>query len=146
MSTEKPDLDPSLEKEVEATDLNTETSQTDVPQSIMPQEDLDSPERTEHIPTEEEVHGVLQELIAGPYTESRKREDKKGLYLLDVTVPGDPGEVIEYSYMRAGRYPDGSQASDNRIDKTFYRDGVPIGGEGGVARQVDGDWKILDQK
>lgn len=71
-------------------------------------EELVSPEKTEQIPTEEEVRGILQEIIAGPYVESRKLEDGKGLYLLDVRVPGEEdGEVIEYSYMRAGRYPEG---------------------------------------
>jgi|GEM_PF-1194346 len=128
MGAEKPDFDPS---------------QTDVPQSITPQEDLDSPERAEQIPTEEEVRGVFQEIIAGPYAESRKREDGRGLYLLDVTVPGEKdGEVIEYSYMRAGRYAEG-QASNTRIDKAVYQDGVPVAGEG-VAELINGEWKIFD--
>ena len=136
MSAENPDFSQPMEDTPEVT-------QTELSEPTSPQEDLASPEKTEHIPTEEEVRGVFQELIAGPYTESRKLEDEKGLYLLDVTVPGqEDGEIIEYSYMRAGRYPEG-QASNTRIDKTIYQDEMPVGGEG-VAELIDGEWKIFD--
>lgn len=119
----------------------------DFSQNISPEstqrEELASPENAEHIPTEEEVRGVIRELIAKPFIESRKCEDEKGLYLLDVTITGeDEGETIEYSYIRTGRYPEG-QASNTRIDKAIYQDGIPVGGEG-VAELIEGVWKIFE--
>ncbi len=131
MSAENPDFVPPEEKGLKIT-------QPDAPQEVM-----DSLEKTEHIPTEKEVRGILQELIAGPYTVERKCSDGKGLYLLDVRVSGDEeGEAVEYSYMRKGRYPEG-QASNTRIDIVYYQDGVPVGGDGPVAELDDGKWKVI---
>jgi hypothetical protein len=102
-------------------------------------EEFNSPE---HIPGPEEVHAVFKELAGKEYRETRKREDEKGLYLLEVEVLGESeGEVTEYAYMRKGRYPEG-QISDTEIHLTYYKDGYPIGGTS-AARYVDGQWKIL---
>ncbi len=74
----------------------------------------------EHVPTPEEVRSVFRELIGGEYREVRKREDEKGLYLLEVVVPGEAeGETTEYAYMRKGRYAEG-QISTTEIHITFY--------------------------
>ena len=96
----------------------------------------------EHIPTPEEVDSVFKELIKKEYTEVRKREDEKGLYLLEVTTPGESeDEVVEYAYMRKGRYPEG-ESSTNEIHVTYYQNDIPISGTS-VARCIDGQWKIL---
>jgi len=101
-------------------------------------------ESIEYIPTEEEIRNVLEvELKIGPYTESRKCLNADGLYLLEVRVPGEEdGEIIEYSYIRKGHYPEG-EAGNTRIDRWFYQDGDIIGGDGPVAELIDGQWKII---
>jgi hypothetical protein len=98
--------------------------------------------KLEHIPTLEEVHLVFKELAKKEYKETRQREDEKGLYLLEIVVPGDSeNETIEYAYMRKGQYKEG-QSSATEIHVTYYDDGMPISGTS-AARCVDGDWKIL---
>ena len=53
------------------------------------------------------------------YREARKREDEKGLYLLEVEVAGESeGQITEYAYMRKGRYPEG-QISATEIHVTY---------------------------
>src|SRR6185503_12433279 len=82
----------------------------------------------EHIPTPEEVHSVFRELIRKEYSEKRKLEDEKGLYILEVEAPGDSeGEVNEYAYMRKGRHPEG-EISVTEIHVTFYENGAPVSG------------------
>ena len=96
----------------------------------------------EHIPTPEEVHFVFIELIGKEYKEVRKCEDEKGLYLLEVEIAGESeGEIIEYAYMRKGRYKEG-QISATEIHITYYKNGAPINGTS-AARYIDGKWKIL---
>ena len=98
-------------------------------------------ERTESIPTPEEVRSVFEQLTEmKEFKEVRKREDEKGLYLWDITIPGEGGET-EYSYMRQGRYPEG-QASATAIHVTFFdKEGFPVGGYS-VAKFIDGEWNL----
>ncbi|OGY56725.1 MAG: hypothetical protein A2Y84_01375 [Candidatus Colwellbacteria bacterium RBG_13_48_8] len=92
------------------------------------------------IPTLEEVRGVFERLKIGGYKTIRQLEDEQGLYLLDATVSGEDGDA-EYSYMRAGRYPEG-QASATAIHVTFFsKEGVPVGGHS-VAKYIGGDWEV----
>lgn len=96
----------------------------------------------EHVPTAEEVHSVFKELIAKEYKETRRREDEKGLYLLEVVAAGNSeSESTEYAYMRKGRYPEG-QISATEIHVTYYENEMPISGTS-AARYVDGKWVIL---
>jgi hypothetical protein len=98
--------------------------------------------KPEHIPTPEEVTSVFRELARKEYRETRRREDEKGLYLLEVEVPGETeGEVVEYAYMRKGRYAEG-QISATEIHVAYYKDGEPVNGTT-AAKYVDGAWKIL---
>jgi hypothetical protein len=98
--------------------------------------------KPEHIPTLEEVHSVFKELTNQEYKEVRKCEDEKGLYLLEITVPGDsPDEVTEYTYMRQGHYPEG-QSATTEIHVVYYKNNIPISGTS-AARYVEGNWKIL---
>ena len=97
----------------------------------------------EDIPTPEEVLSVFAELIGAEYKEVRRCEDEKGLYLLEVVIPGElEGDNTEYGYMRKGRYAEG-EISDTEIHITYYnKDGRPISGTS-VARRIDGQWVIL---
>lgn len=85
---------------------------------------------------------MFKELTDKEYKEIRKREDEKGVYLLEITVPGDSeDEIIEYAYMRKGQYPEG-ESSATEIHVTYYDGGRPISGTS-AARCIDGNWKIL---
>lgn len=97
----------------------------------------------EPIPSEAEVHALFRELIkTAEYTVTRKFEDERGLYFLEVSAPGEKeGEMTEYLYMRKGKYQQG-QSLTTEITVTYYEDDMPVGGTS-AARYVDGEWKIL---
>lgn len=98
--------------------------------------------KPEHIPTPEEVCLVFKELTDKEYKEVRRCEDEKGLYLLEVAIPGDSeNEVTEYLYMRKGRYKE-CQSSTTEIRVTYYENNIPISGTS-AARYVEENWKIL---
>ena len=98
--------------------------------------------KQEHIPTFEELNLVFKELTEKEYKEVRKCEDEKGVYLLEITVPGDlEGEIIEYTYMRRGRYQEG-ESSATEIFVTYYKDEIPISGTS-AARYSEENWRIL---
>ncbi|MEK7173252.1 MAG: hypothetical protein AAB723_02965 [Patescibacteria group bacterium] len=85
----------------------------------------------EHIPTLEEVrlalHG-LKELKGKQYEETFRREDEKGLYLLEVVILGEKGgETIELRYMRKGEYPKGSTLTTG-IHVVYYENNIPVSG------------------
>lgn len=83
----------------------------------------------EQIPTAEEVYSVLDEITEKEYKEVRKCEDEKGIYLLEVIVPGEvEGEMIEYSYMRRGHYKEGQSAA-TEIHATYYENDIPFHGK-----------------
>ena len=96
----------------------------------------------EHVPTPEEVRSIFKKLTEKEYTEVRRVEDGKGLYLFDITVSGElEGEVTEYSYRR------GQTGADKHlvdaIQVTYYENGIPISGTT-VAEIVNGKWVILN--
>lgn len=99
----------------------------------------------EHIPTAEQVRAVFKELTKKEFKEARSREDEKGLYLLEVIVPGEiEGETVEYAYMRKGRYAEG-QISATEIHVTYYdASGQSVSGTS-AARYVNGRWEILKE-
>lgn len=94
----------------------------------------------EHIPTREEVRGLIEQLAKGEaLKETRVREDEKGLYLWDMEVAGEkPGETTEFSYMRQGTFKEGA-AANSTVQATYYEDGMPVGGKT-VADLVDSKW------
>ena len=98
-------------------------------------------EEHESIPTPEEIHSVFEQLAGeSEYEEVRKLEDEQGLYLWDITVFGEDGD-LEYSYMREGQYTEG-QASLTAIHVTFFdSEGTPVGGHS-VAKYINGKWKL----
>ena len=98
-------------------------------------------EGPESIPTPEEVQSVFEQLVGGKeYETVRQLEDEQGLYLWDIIVSGEDGNT-EYSYMRAGQYPEG-QASATAVHVTFFdEEGMPVGGHA-VAKYVGGKWEL----
>jgi len=106
-------------------------------------EQMPSLENQETIPTPEEVESVFHELIGGEkaWSETKRLEDDKGLYCLEVEVQGEDGAVTEYGYMRKGRFGR-NQSSATEITITYYQGGMPISGTT-VATLIDGTWKIL---
>ena len=73
----------------------------------------------------------------------RELSDEQGLYLLEVKIEGEnPGETIQYEYMRKGRFPDGNQSSGTVIHKVYYENGIPIGGHDVANYDSEtGEWK-----
>lgn len=107
------------------------------------QEQMPSIENRESVPTPEEVESVFRELVGEEktYNITKRLEDDKGLYCLEVEVSGENGAVMEYGYMRKGRFGR-NQSSATEITVTYYENGVPISGTT-VATCIDGNWKIL---
>ncbi|MCX6789184.1 MAG: hypothetical protein NTZ42_01055 [Candidatus Gribaldobacteria bacterium] len=100
---------------------------------------------SEHIPTVEEVFSILhglEELKGKQYEETFRREDEKGLYLLEIVILGEKnGEAIELRYMRKGEYPEG-QTLTTGIHAVYYKNNIPISGTS-AAKYTDGKWEIL---
>ena len=96
----------------------------------------------EHIPTPEEVYGVIRQLTNKETTEARKVEDEKGLFILDVTVPGEKeGELIEYGYKRT-RTDNKGRTIPSEIHISHYSGEDWMGGTS-AARYEEGTWKLL---
>ena len=96
----------------------------------------------ELMPTVEHIYAVLKALIDKEPKEVRRREDDKGLYLLEIVFPGESkNEVIEYLYMRQGRYKE-CQSATTEIHVVHYQDNFPISGTS-VARYINEKWYIF---
>ena len=97
----------------------------------------------EHIPSTEEVRDLFEQCAKGePFEETRRREDEKGLYLLEVKVLDEDGGYAEYSYMRKGRYAEG-QAQETRIDVVYFdEDDIPMGGDS-FAKHEGEKWSVV---
>ncbi|MFA7302560.1 MAG: hypothetical protein WC030_02325 [Candidatus Paceibacterota bacterium] len=98
----------------------------------------------ERAPTVEKVRTFLERFIRGEsFEEELRREDGEGLYLWDIklSTPDIEGCTVGYSYMRAGRYPEG-ETSETAIHMTHYnREGFPLGGQS-VAKYRNGRWVL----
>lgn len=98
--------------------------------------------KNEKLPTEEEILSVFEELTEGKeFEEVRKREDENGIYLWEIklTEADEDGGTTEYSYGRAGQYPE-NKSLETAIHIAFFdADGFPIGGHS-VAKYVNGEW------
>ena len=95
----------------------------------------------EPIPTQEEVRSIFERLVGEKkYTEMRKLEDNRGLYLWEISILEEGGNV-EYSYMRKGQYKEGS-AMETVIDVVFLdSENIPVGGHS-VAKLINGSWEL----
>jgi hypothetical protein len=68
--------------------------------------------------------------------------NEKGLYLLEVVVPGEKeGETTQYEYNRKGTYKE-CQSSETEIHVVYYENGTPVGGIS-AAKFVGVKWEIL---
>src|SRR6187551_1872950 len=75
---------------------------------------------------------------------SREKSDVSGqLYFIEFTAEGkEPGETIEYIYLRKGAYPDGNQSGETAIQAFYYSDGMPTNLEKiAVYDEATGEWK-----
>ena len=96
----------------------------------------------EKIPTIEAVRSVLEEmLVLADVKEVRRCEDKDGLYLWEVALTTEEGSA-EYSYARAGRFPEGHAASTAIHVTYFDEDDFPMGGDR-VASFKEGTWVLV---
>lgn len=98
--------------------------------------------RSERFPTEEEILSIFEELVEGKeFVELRKKEDADGVYLWEIKLnESDPdGGSAEYSYGRAGQYPE-NKSLETAVHVTFFDDdGYPVGGHS-VAKYSSGRW------
>ncbi|PIR87439.1 MAG: hypothetical protein COU11_00260 [Candidatus Harrisonbacteria bacterium CG10_big_fil_rev_8_21_14_0_10_49_15] len=110
-------------------------------EKIPSSEQVNSPEeKPEKIPSEQEVADLFKELLGGcEYKEVRKREDERGLYLWEISVP-DGGGVAEYVYRRKGNFKEVKSASTGVHVVYYDEDGIPCGGDS-VAEYGDGRWE-----
>ncbi|MCX6733809.1 MAG: hypothetical protein NTX63_03260 [Candidatus Peregrinibacteria bacterium] len=112
----------------------------------------------EHIPTPEEIHAVMGALMNagrraglvredGEHTETKRTVDEKGLYELDIEVPGvEEHEKVAYQYRRFA-IPDRTDMlvvppGLPEIHVAYYEYGEYVNGTS-AARYVHGEWKFL---
>ena|SRR3989344_5400605 len=95
----------------------------------------------DRVPSEPEVREKLMEYIGGAeYTERRKLEDEKGVYLLELVITNEDGTTTEYSYARKGVFGR-HRASHTAIDVTFFdADGIPTEGNSLLRFDENGEW------
>lgn len=102
-------------------------------------------EKTEHIPTAEEVLSLFEKLVGeNKYEEVRKLEDEKGLYLWEIKIDHEDGSSIEYSYMRKGNYKERGLAGGSDPETAihmyvFDSEGIPYTGYP-LRKFLDGKW------
>lgn len=73
------------------------------------------------------------------YTEVQRCSDERGLYLYEIRAATDDG-FVEYSYIRKGKYPEGS-GTETAIHVTFFDENeIPVAGSS-IAKLIDGQWQ-----
>lgn len=97
----------------------------------------------ERLPTKEEVLEVIGRFAEGGHI-TAEFSDAQGLYVLELEVEGEkPGEIIEYGYLRKGASPGHKDAAQTAIHRTYYQDGVPVGGH--KVAYFDGEeWQTVE--
>jgi len=118
-------------------------------------ESTPSPEEgPEKIPTEAEIKEHFDRLLEGrEYTDRRKLEDERGVYLWEVETAiteeeavaiSEEGGTKEYTYRRKGPHA-GGNPSDTNIDFAYFDGmGMPVGG-GNVSKLKDGEWVYFEE-
>ncbi len=76
----------------------------------------------------------------------RELSDEQGLYLLEVKVEGkESDEIIQYQYMRKGRFPNHNEASETAIHAVYYQGETPVGGDKiAVYKSEMGGWEEVE--
>lgn len=96
-------------------------------------------EHAERAPSEEEVLWLFRGLVGETsYQETSRREDEKGLCLLEIVITEGDGQR-EYTYERKRR--EGWPETATIYTTPYDSDGMPLGGES-VAKLVGGDWRM----
>lgn len=97
----------------------------------------------ERVPSSEEILAAISEHAEG-YTVRRELSDEKGVYLLEVEIKGEDGEIAEeYQYVRKG----GPRSYNPEYDETKivcvrFHEGMPVGGEKvAVFNDQTGEWR-----
>jgi adenylylsulfate kinase-like enzyme len=105
-------------------------------------EDPFSAEKEPRVHTREEVLNFISNYVENPVV-VRELSDEKGLYLLEVKIEGkEPGEIIEYEYMRKGRVLNKSVALETAMHINYYQGDMPISGEKiAVYNEDSGEWE-----
>ena len=102
-------------------------------------------EKSEHIPTSEEVQSLFEKLVGEvEYEVIRKLEDEQGLYLWDIKIFQEDGST-EYSYIRKGNYKErglpGGSAAETAIHVIYFdKKGDSISGSS-VCKFINGQWR-----
>ncbi|MDP3986575.1 MAG: hypothetical protein Q8P77_04080 [Candidatus Veblenbacteria bacterium] len=96
----------------------------------------------ERILTKEEVLEVISRFVENPVL-VRELFDEQGLYLLEVKgASEEQGEIIQYEYMRKGRFPNHNEASESAIYRVYYQGEMAVGGDKIVVYKSEtGEWE-----
>lgn len=92
----------------------------------------------EKFPNEREVLNLFEEIIGENFEIFRSLEDENGVYMLEVRATDESGDLVQYNYIRAGKYPEGSSL-ETVIDVIFYSGDMPVGGHP-LKKYTDGQW------
>lgn len=94
--------------------------------------------QAEKILNEREVLNMFEEITGGDFEISRSLENEDGLYILEVQTKDEAGDIVQYNYIREGKYLEGS-SSETVIDVVFFSDGIPVGGHS-IKKYKGGVW------
>ncbi len=105
-----------------------------------PPKNIETGVKIETAPTLEEVAAVFEKLTGTKeYTEVRKLEDERGIYLWEISVATEDGHT-EYEYNRSVINPP-EKVPKTVVFATYYgSDGMPISGST-VAQLINNTWK-----
>jgi hypothetical protein len=100
----------------------------------------------EMIPNKEQVLEVISR-FAENFTLVRELSDELGPYLIEVNVKDkESGDLIEYLYVRKGRFPNKVGTTETTIQITMYDGEMPVSGS--TAANYDestGQWTEIKQ-
>ncbi len=99
-------------------------------------------EKSETIPTIENVEKIFDQLFGKVGETTLFKEDIEGVYLWDIRIDGKDG-YVEYSYMRNGKCKEGSSKNTTIYVAYYNEDGSLTGGEY-IAEFIDGEWVLTD--
>lgn len=92
----------------------------------------------EKFPNEREILNQFDEIIGGDFEVLRTLEDENGVYIVEARTFDEAGDVVQYNYIRAGSYPEGS-STETVIDVIFFMGDMPVGGHP-VKKYKSGIW------
>jgi hypothetical protein len=93
---------------------------------------------TERTPNEREVLNYLEGVVGKDFEIKRSLENEEGLYLLQVESTDEAGDLVVFTYQKAGKYKEGS-SNETVIDVVYYMGEMPVGGDT-IAKYHNGNW------